>query len=307
MRVLVFSLQVGARSSSMNVATRNAEELARMIGAERLIYSTDRVTGDFDAILVPYFNQYTNYPVLGTFCKAAQARALLRTEYEEVTVGYKPFHPFIEIRNFENPDGPNINLNLLMSGPPNKHVKKTHGSVYYGRFRADRADVMKRYSHHLDAFSTSPKNIAKWKKVGIGARFINALSWDRGREQLNLFRYSLYAEDTYTNNVFNNLASRWYEAGRCNAVVLFDRPAIGTLSKSELAPYMDEVMHYVVDGGEDMKSKIAEMDKDWSSHIAIQQAWRKNEPEIKSKMVEQVMDIIKAQYNRVSSSLVSET
>lgn len=307
MRVLVFALQVGVRKSSMNVAIRNAEELARMICAEKLIYSTDRVEGEYDAILVPYFNQYTNYPVLRSLCKAAQVRALLRTEYESVVVGCKPFLPYIEIRNFDNPDGPNINLNLLMSSPPNKQIKKTHGVVYYGRFRADRADVLKRYSSSLDAFSTSPKNIAKWKSTGINARFIKALSWDRGREQLNLFRYSLYAEDTYTNAVFNNLGSRWYEAGRCNVVMLFDRPSIGTLSKSELAPYMDDVMQYVVDGGEDMRKKMGVMDKDWDRHLSIQKAWRKSEPALKEEMADRVMGIIQAEYDRTTSSIASQS
>lgn len=294
MKILVFSCQVGARTASMNVATRNAVEIAKLLGADRMVWHTDRVTppqDGYDAIIVPYFNQYTNYPLLRSFMSDRQARVVLRTEYEQVSIG-SFFEPWIDIANFDREGKPNVNLNLLMSRLPNKAIRKSHGVVYYGRMREDRTSVLSKYYAHLDFLSTSTKNIKRWKSAGIAAKFTDILSWEHGRETLNAFRYSLYAEDTYTNGVFNNLANRWYEAGVCNAVVLFDRACLNTLSMSELSPYMDEVMRYVVDDGESMRAKIAEMEKDWPLHLATQKAWRANEPALKAAMIEQVRELI---------------
>lgn len=282
----------------MNVATRNAIEIARLLGADRLVWHTDRVTppnGGYDVVLVPYSNRYLNFPLLNTYLKGDQAHIMLRTEYENVNCPGHKFKPYIEIRNFDNAETPNVNLNLLMSRPPNKAIRKTHGVVYYGRMREDRTSVLAKYCAHLDFISTSTKNIKKWKAAGIAAKFTDSLSWEHGRETLNAFRYSLYAEDTYTNKVFNNLANRWYEAGVCNAVVLFDRACLNTISRSELAPYMDQVMRYVVDDGLSMRAKITDMDKDWPAHIATQKSWRINEPALKAAMVEQVRELIAAE------------
>lgn len=279
----------------MNVATRNAVEIAGLLGADRMVWHTDRVTppaGGYDAIIVPYFNQYTNFPLLRSFMSDRQARVVLRTEYEQVGIR-SFFEPWIDIANFDRDGQPNVNLNLLMSRLPNKAIRKTHGVVYYGRMREDRVCALAKYCSHLDFISTSAKNIKKWKAAGISAKFTDSLSWEHGRETLNAFRYSLYAEDTYTNAVFNNLANRWYEAGVCNAVVLFDRACLNTISRSELSPYMDEVMHYVVDDGVTMRDKMADMDKDWQTHLDIQRAWRSKEPELKAAMVEQVRSIIR--------------
>ena len=297
MKILVFSCQVGSRTASMNVATRNAVEIADLLGADRMVWHTDRVTtpsSGYDAIIVPYFNQYTNFPLLRTFLTDTQARVVLRTEYEQVNIG-SFFEPWIDIANFDREGQPNVNLNLLVSRPPNKAIRKTHGVVYYGRMREDRVSALAKYCSHLDFISTSAKNIKKWRAAGISAKFTDSLSWEHGREALNAFRYSLYAEDTYTNAVFNNLANRWYEAGVCNAVVLFDRACLNTISKSELAPHMDEVMRYVVDDGLSMRAKIAELDNDWPLHLATQKAWRANEPALKAAMIEQVRDLIAAE------------
>ena len=278
----------------MNVAIRNAIEMARVLNADRMVWHTDRVTppqGGYDSIIVPYFNQYTNFPLLRSLMSDKQARVVLRTEYESVNVG-SFFEPWIDIANFDREGMPNVNLNLLMSSPANKAIRKTHGVVYYGRMREDRVSTLARYCTHLDFISTSTQNIKKWKAAGIVAKFTNSLSWEHGRETLNAFRYSLYAEDTYTNGVFNNLANRWYEAGVCNAVVLFDRACLNTISRSELGPYMDEVMRYVVDDGPSMRAKITEMDKDWVAHLAVQKRWRQGEPALKAAMVEQVRELI---------------
>ncbi len=278
----------------MNVAIRNAVEIAKLLGADRMVWHTDRVTppdGGYDAIIVPYFNQYTNFPLLRSLMSDRQARVVLRTEYEQVSIG-SFFEPWIDIANFDREGKPNVNLNLLISRLPNKAIRKTHGVIYYGRMREDRVSVLAKYCADLDFISTSAKNIKKWKAAGIAAKFTDSLSWDHGRETLNAFRYSLYAEDTYTNGVFNNLANRWYEAGVCNAVVLFDRACLNTISRSELSPYMDEVMTYVVDDGASMRKKIVDMDKDWSVHLATQKAWRAKEPSLKAAMIEQVRELI---------------
>jgi hypothetical protein len=51
-------------------------------------------------------------------------------------------------------------------------------------------------------------------------------------------------------------------------------------------------MRYVVDDGPSMRARITEMDKDWSTHLATQKAWRINEPSLKSAMINQVRELI---------------
>ena len=306
MRLLVFNYQVGSRSSTMNVASRNAIELARLLGADRMVMQGDRAQGPYDAVLATYFNRYTNYPVLNTFIGPSTAKVLMRTEYESVVSAGK-FKKPLEICNFDNDKGPNVNLNLLISRNPNKTINKRHGVVYYGRYRPDRVADLSKYSAHLDAFSTSKKNISKWKAEGVNSRFVDALDWTQGRETLNLFRYSLYCEDRYTNRVFNNLANRWYEAGICNCVILFDERCVNTIRKSELGEVGKQVQPYIVTDGEDMRRKMEDMDRDWHRHLAIQQSWHAKEPSLKSAMITQVRQIIADEVERVKSCVTSES
>lgn len=185
-----------------------------------------------------------------------------------------------------------VNINLLITRPPNRLIPKKYGCVYYGRWRPDRADYFNRYLHHGVLLSTSPKNMKYFRHAGCDAQLIKPLSWEHGRETLNLMRYGLHLEDTYTHGVFNNLANRWYEHGFCNVVTIFDRSCENTIRQSEIGGYYDQIKPYMVGSHGELLEKIAEFDNDWSRHLDIQKTWRAGEMAARADVINQIKQII---------------
>jgi hypothetical protein len=70
--------------------------------------------------------------------------------------------------------------------------------------------------------SSSSKNFKQYLQHGCNPKFIEKIKWDKNRETLRLFKYSLYIEDEFTHENYNHLANRFYEAVYCNCVPLFD-------------------------------------------------------------------------------------
>ncbi len=185
-----------------------------------------------------------------------------------------------------------LNLNLLISKQPNNLVTKKYDCIYYGRWREDRSVYFKRYIQGGLYLSTSTKNMKKFKHEGCNPKYLDTISWTDKKETLNLFRYSLYIEDVYTHKVFNNLANRWYEAGFCNVVMFFDINCWNTILKSEIAEYEDEIKYYIVTDYNSLQNKITECNKDFAHHLNIQKGWRKNELQLRSKMIDDLKNII---------------
>lgn len=185
-----------------------------------------------------------------------------------------------------------VNLNLLIARTPNRLTAKKYGVIYYGRWRPDRAEYFKRYLHGDVYLSTSPKNMKYFRHAGCDPKLAKPLSWDHGRETLNLFKYGLYIEDAYTHNVFNNLANRWYEHGFCNVVTLFDRSCANTIRQSEIGYFMEQIEPYMVGSHAEMMDKIRDFDHDWEKHIAIQMSWRIGEMTARAEMLNQIKSII---------------
>jgi hypothetical protein len=138
--------------------------------------------------------------------------------------------------------------------------------------------------------STHPKNHKHFFHAGCRPKLIKHIDWTKGRETLNQFRYSLYIEDKYTHSVFNNLANRWYEAGFCNVIMFFDINCKNTISKSEIAYHFNP--YYYVSNHAELMQKIEECNQDWGKHLAIQKAWRLQEPVLREKMIEELKQII---------------
>ena len=137
---------------------------------------------------------------------------------------------------------------------------KIFESIYYGTMRKWRLADLKEYQHSEMVLSASTRIMKKFKDNGVNRCLtMDKLSWERGHEQLKQFMFSLYVEDEHTHDHYAHMANRFYEALMCNVVVLFDKKCINTIKDSNYD--IDE--RFIVDGVEDFKSKIYDMnDKD---------------------------------------------
>jgi len=288
--VLIYCRQIQAVNNPIAVSYRNAKILAKDLGADILMNKTDRLKKkEYNVIILPYFNRYTDYVTLKSLINKNQTRWLLRSEYEGVHGIFKEFNPYNEICNFEN--GTNfLNTNLLIAKNPNQIAPKKYDCIYYSRHRTDRMKYCKEYLQGNIYLSTHPKNHKHFFHAGCKPKIIKHIDWTIGKETLNQFKYSLYIEDVYTHSVFNNLANRWYEAGFCNNVMFFDVNCKNTIQKSEIAEYFDE--YYYVSNHSELENKINECNKDFLKHLNIQKSWRVNELKLREKMINDLKKII---------------
>lgn len=293
--LLIYCRQIQAVNNPIAVSYRNAGILSNELGADILMSKIDRLKHkDYDVIILPYFNRYTDYVTLKSLVKKDQKRFLLRSEYEGVHGIFKEFNPYSEICNFEG--GTNfLNTNLLIAREPNELTPKKYNCIYYSRHRADRMKYCREFLQGDIYLSTHPKNHKHFFHAGCKPKLIKHIDWTKGKETLNQFRYSLYIEDVYTHSVFNNLANRWYEAGFCNNVMFFDINCINTILKSELAYFEDQIKFYMVSSHSELQAKIDECNKDFEKHLAIQKTWRLNEMNLRREMIEELKRIINDQ------------
>jgi hypothetical protein len=290
--ILIYCRQIQAVNNPIAVSYRNAEILAKELNADILMNKTDRLKDkDYDVIILPYFNRYTDYVTLKSLIRKNQTRWLLRSEYEKVIVSMKEFKPFYEIGNFEGCNN-FLNTNLLIAKEPNQLTVKKYDCIYYSRYRADRMKYCKEYLQGEIYLSTHPKNHKHFFHAGCTPKLIKHINWTPKKETLNLFRYSLYIEDVYTHSVFNNLANRWYEAGFCNNVVFFDVNCWNTIRKSEIAYFEEQIKDYIVSSYEELQAKIEYCNQDFERHLAIQKGWRIGEMHHRNQMIKELKKII---------------
>jgi len=293
-KILIYGRQVSGIKSSVAVSRRNVDILVKDLNADRLQYDSDKLKhSDYDVIILTYSNRYTDFETLKNLIKkdGNQIRVGIKSEYEEVGYNRPYFMPYIEIGNFEGCQN-FLNTNLLISRQPNQLTPKKYNCIYYSRYRADRMIYCKEYLQGDIYLSTHPKNHKHFYHAGCRPKLIKHIDWTEGKETLNQFRYSLYIEDKYTHNVFNNLANRWYEAGFCNNVVFFDVNCWNTIRKSEIAYFEDQIKDYIVSNHSELMEKIRYCNEDFERHLAIQKGWRLQEPILRQKMIDDLKKII---------------
>lgn len=298
----------GSKFTSVN--NRNAEILAKELRCDLYQYEYQlnkciEQAIKYDVIIYGFGSKFTEVTKTRVIAKNAKAFFWLITEYEQsmnpaLYYSCKDANlKYIAIKNYDSLSNIKmcnksyfINLNLLIAKNPNKITIKKYDCIYYSRWRPGRAKYLNKYLQKDIYFSSDNKNYKYHKNIGCNPKYIKKLSWQDGLETLNHFRYSLYIEDEYTHNVFNNLANRWYEAGFCNNVVFFDKNCMNTILKSELHDYIDQVKDYIVDDYNELIYKINECNNDFEKHLAVQKSWRKNELQLRKEMIDQLKDII---------------
>ena len=180
-----------------------------------------------------------------------------------------------------------VNLNTLLY-EEKPVTKKTHNFIYYGTYRTDRELYFKKYLTENVYLSTSTKNHKKFMHIGCKAKPIMKFSWSK--PALLNFRYSLYMEDTFTHNHFNNLANRFYESLACNCVLLFDKSCEKTLKLAGIADYEQ----FLIDGTGDL-NKFNE--NNYAELMEIQQKWKDTVRIDRVKTAKQISTIIEDESN----------
>lgn len=299
-------------NASVNI--RVMSYLAKVLGATFFYNAAQLLTqrNVFDILIFGFGGQAGNIEQVRTFVAKRKPKVLvwLNMEYEPrnlqtLTYAYQDLEmQYHTMQNVEvHGKRPKhcasqkfINLNLLVAREPNPLTAKKYDCIYYGRWREGRGDYFKKYLKPKMYLSSDSRNLKHFKHVGCTPQLIRKLSWVPGCETLNNFRYSLYIEDTYTHEVFNNLATRYYEAGYCNNVVFFDANCANTIERSELAPHIDQVRKYYVSDYKSLMAKIQHCNKDFERHLAIQKTWRVGEVANRDNMVREFWQHLKHLY-----------
>jgi hypothetical protein len=151
------------------------------------------------------------------------------------------------------------NLNALQARERNPLIPtdKKYDVCYYGTYRKYRDPYFKKYMIKDMVLSTSTKNVKRFLLAGCEDCWLtDKFSWEAGNETLNLFRASLYIEDTKTHKLYNHLANRFYEGLYCNCAVFFDRNCENTILKSK---YPIESW-FIIDSYEELLDKLHRTD-----------------------------------------------
>tara|TARA_R110000823_G_scaffold247173_1_gene370987 strand:- start:5 stop:937 length:933 start_codon:yes stop_codon:yes gene_type:complete len=290
------------KKRAIDAHLRNAIIISEYLNADLLCVENDfkkALNKKYDVLILAFATHYAPFKLIKKLIEINKtAKKIVISNDVNFTSSIGGFNPYHLIAGYDCKKSKSelsantLNINLLLSKKPNELIHKKYDCIYYGTFRKDRKQYFQKYLKNDLYLSTSSKNFKKFKHIGCNPKFINKLSWVSEKETLNLFKYQLYIEDVTTNNVFCNLANRYYEAGFCNNVVFFDVNCENTINKSELSYYKEQVEYYIVKSYEDLQSKIKECNKDFEKHLAIQKSWRMNEANARNNMFKELKNII---------------
>jgi hypothetical protein len=299
----------GLKSKFTAVNVRNLFLIKKELNCDLFLFERDLITKKiYDVVIFGFNSIHTETKLTQKFIRnntnINTKFFVLCGEYEQsdcVNLRYEK-RDFSVIQNYEGKtklglkeqhlNVYELNLNLLIAKEPNQLKEKKYDCIYYGRWREDRKEYFKKYIQNGLYLSTSTKNMKKFKHNKCNPKYLDTISWENKKETLNLFKYSLYIEDKFTHNIFNNLANRWYEAGFCNNVVFFDKNCLNTIRKSEIGIYENEIKNYIVTDKFDLQEKINECNLDFEKHLEIQKKWRVNELKLRLEMIDKLKQII---------------
>ena len=290
------------KKKAIDAHLRNAIIISKYLNADLLCIESDfkkALKKNYDVLILAFATHYAPFQLIKKLiANNPNARKIVISNDVNFTSSIGGFNPYTLIAGYECIKTKSeiktytLNINLILSKESNEIEQKKYDCIYYGTFRKDRKNYFEKYLQNDIYLSTSPKNYKKFKHIGCNPKYIGKLSWEDKKETLNLFKYQLYIEDNLTNNVFCNLANRYYEAGFCNNVVFFDVNCLNTIKKSELEYVFEQIEFYIVKDYQDLKEKINECNKDFNKHLAIQKSWRIKEPFLRKQMLNDLKNII---------------
>lgn len=291
--------------TAIDAHLRNSLVLERELPADLLLTENEFIRASkktYKAFILSYATFYAPFQLIKLVLKNSPnaKRFMLANEYNNGAASVGGYMPFHLIHNFDETftaksvlSSHFVNLNLLLARSPNVEIKKYYDCVYYGTFRPDRAKYFAEYLQQDVYLSSSSRNFKKFKHIGCNPRFIQKLDWMERKETLNRFKYSLYIEDEYTHKVFNFMANRWYEAGFCNCVCLFDINCARSLERAQIVSNMSEAEPYIVSNRNELRKRIEAMNRgNWIDHLKIQRQWRRNELEDKKKVIDKIRELV---------------
>lgn len=300
MKIAILDARQGANrvaENSYTVAYRNMCALRDELGADLFVNASDiSNASDYDVIICGFGSTSCEREKSTEFLIRNKSALVfwLVGEYEQSTFAplfYSKRH-FEVIKNFVHPIRNKmcvgqhfVNINALLAAQANRAVPKKHGCVYYGRWRPDRLNYFQQYLDSDIHLSTHSKNIKMFHHNGCNPKLIRPMTWERGRETLNLFAASLYIEDKYTHTHYNCLANRFYEALTCNAVPLFDESCSATLEKSGY----DDWQWHIVRSPRDVAAKLRDINSGNTGSLIMWQPQALTERYI---VIEQIKSII---------------
>lgn len=302
MKILI--IETAARSNNpIDAHVRNAIAIKKgLVGLGHkcdLLFISDRCDdygSDYDLILVSYATFYPIYDNMEDLLdRNEQARlGWITNEYNLNPNGmffkrFKKQGAFM-LSNFEvgavtfscfkNYHSVNLNLFLYKEYPD---IKKSEDFIYYGTFRIDRQEYFKKYLTKHVFVSTSTKNMKKYKHIGCTPRYIKKLNWKN--PLIRRFKYSLYMEDTFTHDNFNNLANRFYESLGAGCVVLFDKGCINTLKLAGIKNYEE----FIVDGEKDL---LKFKNRNFAKLLKKQEIWKADIRKQQKKLIKDIERIL---------------
>ena len=266
-------------STSTSIAhVRNAIELQKYLGGmfecELVDLSTELdVTKQWDIILFSYATARADYSKVSKLIDNQTGAKIgwITNEFELFANDFVKKNMTFMINNFDESGIKKAhrhdqllttNLNTLMARLPTEPVEKKYDICYYGTYRKYRETYFRKYFRDDMILSTSKKNWKNFIDIDGDCRVTEKFSWEPNRETLNLFRASLYIEDTKTHDCFNYMANRFFEGLYCRTPLFFDRSCVNTIQKDiyEIDDY------FIVDDYDELMDKVRNLDDekvDW--------------------------------------------
>ena len=115
-------------------------------------------------------------------------------------------------------------------------------------------------------FSATPRTQRKLIEAGcVDYHYVDKLTWQRQREALRRYKFSLYIEDEHTHTNYAHMANRYYESLMFNVITIFDIKCMETIRQSGF----DICSRFIVSGAEEYIERVADLSSKEDFELAL--------------------------------------